>query len=175
MRLFNGRSTEGWRQAGPGGFRVVDGALQSEGGMGLLWFAQQAFADFVLELDWQVDREGDNSGVFLRFPDPGGDPWVAVHQGYEVQIDDLGAPHGEPFARTGAIYKVQAPTRVASRPPGEWNHYVIGVEGQRYRVTLNGEEVTDFTGDRGLRGHIGLQNHGPSDSVRFRDVVLTPR
>ena len=72
--LFDGKTAEGkmpqgWRMAGPGSFEVVDGALESAGGMGLLWYSARAFADFVLDLDWQVARVEDNSGVFVRFPD----------------------------------------------------------------------------------------------------------
>ena len=39
INLFNGIDQEGWRMAGPGGFRIIEQerALESEGGMGLLW------------------------------------------------------------------------------------------------------------------------------------------
>ena len=38
---------------------------------------------------------------------------------YEIQIDDEGAPDGDMMHKTGAIYDVQQPTRIASNPPGE--------------------------------------------------------
>jgi len=34
--LFNGKNLDGWQQAGPGRFVVVNGMLKTEGGMGLL-------------------------------------------------------------------------------------------------------------------------------------------
>ena len=79
--LFDGRSLAGWRMAGEGRFVVGDGALETEGGMGLLWYTRRQFRDFILRVDWRVTQPDDNSGVFVRFPDPGDDPWVAVNQG----------------------------------------------------------------------------------------------
>ncbi|HYZ20908.1 MAG TPA: DUF1080 domain-containing protein [Rhodopila sp.] len=89
------------------------------------------------------------SGVFVRFPNPGNDPQVAVNQGYEIQIDDLGQPDNAPIHRTGAIYNFAAPSRLASRLMGEWNDLEIRVQGQNYTVTLNGEQVTTFAGNPG--------------------------
>jgi hypothetical protein len=181
MHLFNGVNFEGWQQAGPGGFRVDNGMLVTEGGLGLLWFSAREFGDFELKVDWKVTRKCDNSGVFVRFPaptvsnKPGGDPQVAIRQGYEIQIDDDGAPDGHMIHTTGAIYGVQPPERVASKQPSEWNTFQIRIEGQIYNVTLNGEPVIiNFNGNRSLRGHIGLQNHSPEDQVFFRNIIATP-
>lgn len=174
VKLFDGRSLQGWSQAGPGGFDVVDGVLQSRDGMGLLWYHARRFADYELHLDWRVTAATDNSGVFVRFPDPGDDPWVAVDRGYEIQINDN--PDGDP-QKTGAIYNFQQPITQASRPVGEWNHYRIRVEGHRYQVFLNGVKVNDFTSthpDRGLEGYVGLQNHDPDSRVQFRHIRVRP-
>ncbi|HXY92195.1 MAG TPA: DUF1080 domain-containing protein [Acidimicrobiia bacterium] len=168
--LFDGTSTDGWRMAGPGGFDLVDGTLESHGGMGLLWYTGRPFADFVLDVHWAVARATDNSGVFLRFPDPGDDPWVAVHHGYEVQIHDT-AP--ETVHQTGGIYSFAAPSRAASNPAGAWNHFRIVCVGQDYAVALNGLAVTTFTGSRSTEGFVGIQNHDPSSRVRFRRIAVT--
>jgi hypothetical protein len=42
------------------------------------------FRDFELKLDWKVTNKSDNSGVFVRFPAPDGDPEVAINEGYEI-------------------------------------------------------------------------------------------
>ena len=60
------------------------------GGLGLFWYAARQFDDFSLKLSWKLTGETNNSGVFARFPDPGNDPFVAVNQGYEIQIYDGG-------------------------------------------------------------------------------------
>jgi hypothetical protein len=181
IELFNGVNLDGWRQAGPGGFRVDNGMIVTEGGMGLLWYSGREFGNFELKVDWKVTKKSDNSGVFVRFPvptvsnEPGGDPQVAIKQGYEVQIDDEGAPDGLMIHKTGAIYGVQPPEKIASNQPGEWNTFLIRIEGQIYNVTLNGEPVIiNFKGNRSMRGHIGLQNHSPKDQVSFRNIVATP-
>ena len=181
IQLFNGVDLDGWRQAGPVGFRIDNGMLATEGGMGLLWYAARQFENFELKVDWKVTKKSDNSGIFVRFPapivpnDPGGDPWVAVNQGYEIQIDDEGAPDGARIHKTGAIYNFQPPEKIASNQPGEWNNFMIRVEGQIYNVTLNGEPViTSFKGNRSMRGHIGLQNHSPKDQVFFRNIIAAP-
>ena len=57
MVLFDGQSTEGWRQIGPGGFTVEAGTLASHGGMGLFYYAERPFRDFVLELEYRVADE----------------------------------------------------------------------------------------------------------------------
>lgn len=169
--LFDGTSTEGWRQIGPGGFNLLpDGSLESYGGMGLFYYAERPFRDFILELEYRTPSPGANSGIFVRFPEQTDDPWVPVDAGYEIQIDD----NPDPLHRTGAIYTFSPAARLASRPAGEWNQYRIEVRGQRYEVYLNGEKVNDFIGSRGREGYIGLQNHDDDSKVAFRNIRVTP-
>ncbi len=168
--LFDGKDTTGWHQAGPGKFDIKDGALTGHGGMGLYW-NEKEFGDFILELDWKTTDKGANSGIFVRFPDPKNDPWVAVKQGHEIQICDTEAHY-----QTGAIYSFKNPTEIASKPVGEWNHYKIKVVGQHYTIELNGKVVNEFDSpDRPVKGRIGLQNHPPTDppNVYFKDVKVT--
>ncbi|MGW5306322.1 ThuA domain-containing protein [Streptomyces griseoluteus] len=174
-RLFDGTSPEGWQQAGPGSFALsADGTLTSSGGMGLLWYAASGFSSYSLKLDWKITGDG-NSGVFVGFP-PSDDPWSAVDNGYEVQIDATDVPE----KTTGSVYGFQSADLAARdralNPPGEWNTYEIRVEGERLRIWLNGVPVNDFTNTdpaRSLRdGHIGIQNHGADDQVSFRDVRI---
>lgn len=168
--LWDGGVLEGWRMAGPGAFVIEDGALKATGGMGLLWYAKESYGDFRLELEWSVEEPGDNAGVFVRFPDPGDDPWVAVNDGYEIQICDP----ADPKHRTGSVYSLCPSDHVPTKPPGEWNHYEIEVVGQNYTVRVNGETVCRFLGFRGERGHVGLQNHDDGSPVRFRNIRVTP-
>jgi hypothetical protein len=170
--LFDGSSLSGWSQAGPGHFEVRDGVLRTHGGMGLLWFADRTFGDFELRLDWRTADRSDNSGVFVRFPDPLDDPRVAIEHGYEVQIND--DPLRDPQT-TGAIYGVRAPSASASNPSGEWNSYRIRVVGHEYTVWLNGVQVNEFVSTdsrRGLEGYVGLQNHDVNSIVEFRAIVV---
>ncbi|MGQ4385458.1 ThuA domain-containing protein [Streptomyces sp. SAS_270] len=178
--LFDGtpQSPAAWKQAGPGSFDLSDdGTLTSNGGLGMLWYAESDFASYSLKLDWKMSGPSgdDNSGVFVGFP-ASDDPWSAVNNGYEIQIDATDTPD----RTTGAVYSFQsADIRKRDRalnPPGEWNTYEIRVEGERLRVRLNGVQINDFTNTdpaRSLRdGHLGIQNHGTGDQVSFRNVRI---
>ncbi|HLT83013.1 MAG TPA: family 16 glycoside hydrolase [Phototrophicaceae bacterium] len=176
--LFDGtlESFADWRLAGAGSFgRYEDCSLRTSGGMGLLWYAQQEFGDYSLKLDWKLVKD-DNGGVFVGFPDPGNDPWVAVDQGYEIQIDASDAAD----RTTGAIYTFQGadPEAVeqALNPVGSWNSYEIVVDGDTIKVILNGVLVNDFTSTDPARdlssGFIGIQNHGGGETVFYRDVQV---
>lgn len=185
-QLFNGRDLDGWEHVGPGGFTVVDGCLQTEGGMGLLWYTRETFGDCTLRVVYRTTRREDNSGIFIRIAAPPPDPWFAVHNGYEVQIN---AGQDE-WHRTGVIYSMTRTSLEPDRPPGEWNTMDIDLDGERVRVTLNGVLLTDFDpsqpvpprqrdyeperGPRPARGYIGLQNHDAASVVRFREVSVAP-
>jgi PKD repeat protein len=167
--LFDGASLTGWQQAGPGEFRVEDGSMVTYGGLGMLWYAAQEYENFSLKLAWKLTGETNNSGVFVRFPNPGNDPGVAINNGYEVQIYD--ADTGEP-QKTGSIYNFKREEARNSNPIGHWNEYEIRAEGHRYTVILNGEVVNTFNGSRNLQGFFGLQNHDPGSHVKFRYVRI---
>lgn len=172
--LFDGSSLDGWSHAGSGHFELRDGVLRTHGGLGLLWYSRQSFGDFELRLDWRTSDRTDNSGVFLRFPDPHGDPGVAIEYGYEVQIND--DPNRDPQT-TGAIYGFHAPSSSASHPPREWNSYRIQVTGSEYAVWLNEVLVNRFVSTdsrRGLEGYLGMQNHDADSTVDFRDIRVEP-
>ncbi len=174
--LFDGtpESLARWRQAGPGGFVYANCELLSTGGLGLYWYDQE-FQAYSLKLDWKVAGD-DNSGVFVGFPNPGNDPWKAVNEGYEVQIDMTDVPE----KTTGAIYGFQsadiAARDKALKPPGQWNTYEIVVKDQTITVFLNGTKINEFTNadpNRDLSsGFVGIQNHGNGDDVWFRNIRI---
>jgi len=199
--LFDGTSLSGWRMStirnqpgrdNPGRFIVVDGALEALPGsdLGLLWSTTPTPPDFELKLDWRCWAQDDNSGVFLRFPNPEGKGYnnaafVAVDDGFEIQIDQRGQPDGAGIHKTGAVYTFMAPMSAPALPLGAWNAFHIVVQGQRYQVMLNGVLVTDFLfaagsdaahPDRGLPStsalprFIGLQTH--TGRVSFRNIQI---
>ena len=128
-RLWNGLDFANTTQAGPGGFDVVnDGAegcrLQSKGGLGLLWFNTKTYDNFVLRLQWKATKATDNSGVFVRFPNPGTNQQLPIDQGHEIQIREGVAGDGED-QKTGSIYGIDRENARNARPVGEWNDYEI--------------------------------------------------
>jgi hypothetical protein len=188
--LFNGHGLKGWTMAGGGSFRVEDGTLESfndSSELGLFWNHKPTPANYILRLEWRAFRPQDNSGVFVRFPDPDSKgyknpAWVAVHFGFEVQIDEFGQPDGAAIHKTGAIYNETSQT-LSLQPAnstGQWNEYEIRVQGDSYTVFLNGVQVTQFNNPhagRGLAGtaeapsYIGLQTY-PGQRVQFRNIRI---
>lgn len=192
VALFASDGSVAWRMAGRGGFDVAGDTLVARPGddLGLYWAAFPIPPAFELSLEFRLSGANDNSGVFLRFPDPdtfGYDnpAWVGVHYGLEVQIDEAARPDGAPEHRTGAVYE-QPGQQLALRraaPPGQWSRYVIRVVDQTYVVHLDGHQVSrlEWTGDparpeRALSGgpgsarFVGVQAH--TGAVAFRDVKL---
>ena len=180
VKLFDGKTLDGWKMAGKGNFLIIENekALLTYGGMGLLWYYKKKFKDFILTLEWKVSNRSDNSGVFVRFPNPYNDPNIAIEYGYEVQIDDTGLPDGDPIHKTGAIYNYKGSslkTKNISKPlvVGKWYTFGIYVIQQSYSVTLNEEKiVTNFVGNKSLEGYIGLQNHDDRSKVYFRNIMI---
>ncbi len=177
LKSWNGRYHKGgWNHYGPGYFELdpETGVLTSHGGMGLFWYSVKEFGDFVLELDFLNADVNTNSGVFLRVPGvPSSDDYI--YHSFEVQISDA----GEGIHMTGAAYDAEAPTHLASNPPGEWNHFKITFVGSRLQVELNGQGVLNWEAEpRGKvedfapRGYIGLQNHDDQSPVQFRNIRL---
>jgi hypothetical protein len=50
--IFDGKTLDGWKMAGDGRFVIVesDTSLESEGGMGLLWYSEKIYKNFMLKL-----------------------------------------------------------------------------------------------------------------------------
>lgn len=173
----NGRfNKHGWNHYGPGFFELdhKTGVLKSKLGMGLFWYAKKMVSDFTLDLEFMVDQERSNSGVFLRIPGVPFDNYYVGHS-FEVQIYHP----GDGIHRTGAIYDAEPPITDATKGAGEWNHYSITFRGDKIIVYLNGVKVMDWQAEpRGKitdfvdEGYIGLQNHDWETAVYYRNIFL---
>lgn len=169
-------SKHGWNHYGPGYFELDEkaGILKSQGGMGLLWYSERMFKDFVLELEYKCYQKDTNSGVFLRVPKvPTSNDYI--YHSFEVQINDA----GKGIHKTAAVYDAEAPTADAAKPTGEWNHMKITFKGSLIQVELNGIKVLDWQAEpRGKvknfseAGYIGLQNHDSISPVSFRNIFV---
>lgn len=163
-----------WKMSGPGEFTVKDKVATASGGMGLWWYSAKSYRSATLSLEFKLDDPAQNSGVFVRFPDPGDDPWVAVREGYEVQI--CGTEVSD--KSTGAIYEIQAPVSIPLNPPAEWNLMEIHTLEDEIAVVLNGRLTNVFKPKKGrgdAKGYFGLQNHDDGSPVQFRNVAITQR
>jgi hypothetical protein len=183
-QLYNGEDLSGWKMVGPGRFVVEDGLMKTEGGMGLLYHTGEKIGNATLRVVFKTASKNANSGVFIRLPEEPKDPWYAVHNGYEVQID----AGGDDWHCTGSLYSLSKVTKRTQKPSGDWNTMDIVLQGQETIVYLNGEKVNDFFGFqpapprkewyepmRGPRpdsGYFGLQNHDQRSVVYFREISV---
>ena len=143
---------------------IVDTQSDRGSGWSVLWYAANKFADFSLRFDFKRDRHsGCNSGVFVRFEDPSGDPYAPDYSGYEIDFN--GAQD------TGAIVRYKLPTDVPENI-GEWNGMEISVIGSHFCVTMNGRVVNDYDAGAFPSGYIGIQNCGGGLGVQFRNLCI---
>jgi len=190
-QLFDGKDLQGWKHVGPGGMTVKDGLIQTQGGMGLLYWTGGKLGDCVIRVVYRMRDTNDNSGVFIRIPDIPTEPWMPVNKGYEVQIDNHPETGGEDeYHVTGTLYSQTKPLAKPGKPGPEWNTMEITLDGPRTIVSVNGVKVTDYTEgepvppkklsfepERGRRpdsGYFGLQNHSKNDIVFFKEVAERP-
>jgi hypothetical protein len=189
--LFDGHDASAWAHVNTGlpcTWLVSDRTLVVRPGTGSIR-TRAMFDDFTLFVEFLVPemppvltgQTRGNSGVYL-------------HNRYEIQIlDSWGLPpdpHG-----CGAIYGRRAPDVNASRPPEEWQTYLIRFTAARFdddghktenaRLTVhhNGVLIHDdveVEGRTGMGereapgpGPIVLQDHG--NPVRFRRIWIDPR
>ncbi|MCF3169285.1 DUF1080 domain-containing protein [Streptomyces violaceoruber] len=167
-------------------------------GMGMLWLPNRAYGDYSLKLQWRDDAPGSgnaNGGVFVRFPKVHDHPeesrpeWVAIKYGHEIQINDR--PDGDMY-KTGSVYGFDRVGLGGAgvTPKGTWNDYEIKVVDQTYEIYRNGVLINQFDNTRGqlfepprgddpgtdgrrfASGYIGLQVHGVTDVISYRDIRI---
>ncbi|MBM3833915.1 MAG: DUF1080 domain-containing protein [Verrucomicrobia bacterium] len=172
VSLFGKDANDGWSQCGPGHFTLENGAATGHGGMGLWWHKNKQFGNFILRGEFMQEQEIADSGVFVRFPDPVQDPWIAVRKGHEVEIGDPKPANAKDA--TGSIYPFHGPVEVPVKPLGEWNDYEIVCNGHNYSVRLNGKLINTWTdtSQRSSSGYIGLQNYNDGKVVRHRKLRI---
>jgi hypothetical protein len=153
--------------------------LETSGWYGLYWYTKEQFGNFVLSLEWRISRREENSGIYIRIPDPNiANPLQAADAlGHEIQIDQRGfdsatGTEGHPLKVTGAIYDLQAPSTSTQVQIGEWNKYEIEANGARIRVTLNGLLVNDYQSPRQQTGFLALQAHDFLSRTQFRNLMI---
>src|SRR5437762_9450224 len=114
--------------------------MKTQGGMGMLWYAQEKIAHATIRVVFRLATRKSNSGVFIRIPEKPTEPWMPVNRGYEVQIlNDTDEYHA-----TGVLYSL---TKALARPgkAGELNTLEIALEGAHTIVRVNGQKVTDYS------------------------------
>jgi hypothetical protein len=165
IRLFDGQSLVGWRDAGKADWRVENGEIVATSGESGLLVTQVRFGDYELELEYMAD-EKTNSGIFLRTPDQPTDPKSDC---YELNI----APPDNPFPTGSLVGRVKASEQIDELESGQWHSLHALVDQSHVQVWVDGQQAVDYQDDTGLvAGKIGLQFR--EGSVRFRNIRVRP-
>jgi len=175
INLFNGKDLSGWVEVGKEKWDIVDGAINGKAiskEYGYLK-TEKTYKDFHLALRFKCEGDG-NSGVFFHVDFKPGTP--AVSQGLQFEVDCTIGQH------TGGIYGDGRQWIVWPSPEnelvvrhGEWNEYLLKVEGNRYISRLNGVTMIDFTDPqpKSFDGFIALQLHsGGKGNMWFKDIWI---
>lgn len=152
--LFDGTSLDKW-QGDLEGYIPVNGTIYvsaNYGSTGNL-YTKKEYRNFVYRFEFCFLREGVNNGVGVRTP-------MGVDAAYdgmcEVQILDHDAPmyaNLREYQVHGSVYGVIPAKRIVHKPLGEWSTEEIRVEGDRIKVTVNGEVIVDGNIRTACKGH----------------------
>ena len=152
--LFDGTNLDKW-QGDLEGYIPVNGTIYvsaNYGSTGNL-YTKKEYRNFVYRFEFCFLREGVNNGVGVRTP-------MGVDAAYdgmcEVQILDHDAPmyaNLREYQVHGSVYGVIPAKRIVHKPLGEWSTEEIRVEGDRIKVTVNGQVIVDGNIRTACKGH----------------------
>ncbi len=185
INLFDGTSLEGWKPAereDPGTFSVRDGAIVAHGRRNHLFCVGPVenanFRDFELKVDVKTEP-GSNGGIYFhtKYQDRN---WP--DKGFEVQVNNS---YRRDPRKTASLYKMED---VDASPvqDGEWFTMHVTVWGKHVTVSVNGEDVVDWTERQppsppsGMprrlldSGTFALQGHDPGSTVYYRNIRVKP-
>jgi hypothetical protein len=161
------------------------------------FWTQAEFGDFVLIVDWRLTRKPQARRVpsaaapvkAAKAPD-GAEPLVEIQDAGDSGIYLRGSRKAElniwcrpagsgeltnyrnDRAMPALIQAAAIPKARADKAPGEWNRFIITVQGQYVSAELNGQRILDRVElpDLPARGPIGLQYHG--DPIEFANLFV---
>ena len=174
VKIFDGKTLDGWTAIGGGTWEVKDGVIagtstpdQPQGV--LMW--KDPVKDFTARLKFRI-RAGD-SGFYFRTERVENE--VIVH-GFQVEIDTS--------LETGGIYETGGRGWVhfpdfklhekSGYKAGEWTELIVTAVGTHYIIKVNGVTITEITDPQGRReGRVALQLHsGLEMDVEYKDIYI---
>lgn len=161
--LVDGTSLDQWNPIGNANWRIVDGAVQADQGVGFL-VSKNSYTDFQIRAEFWADDDA-NSGIFIRCADS---RQVTDKNAYEVNIFDK---RPDPSYGTGAIVGY-AKIGNMIKAGGKWNTYEITAKGPELTVTLNGVRTVELRDSRFASGPIALQH--AAGVIKFRKLEIRP-
>ncbi len=174
LSLFNGVDLTGWKPVGQEKWTIEDGTIHGQGVTKEYGYlaTEKTYKDFHFFLRFKCEA-GGNSGVYFH---SSFEPGTVKISGRQVEIDrNIGRHTGGVYGDDRGWQVWPAPENEMVIRPYDWNEMLIRVEGNRYRVRLNGVEVLDYTNPnpKYADGVIALQLHsGGLGNMRFKDIWI---
>ena len=173
--LFNGKDLSGWTNIGKEKWEVEAGTLHGIAVTREYGYLQtdKTYKDFQLSLRFKCEGDG-NSGVFFHVNFRAGTPQVTKGPQFEIDCT-LGHHTGGVYEQTRKWIVWPSPENESVVRPGEWNDYLIKVEGNHYISRLNGVLMVDYTDPQpeSEDGPLALQLHsGGQGNMRFKDIII---
>lgn len=183
--LFDGTNMHEWT-GNLVDYTIEDGCISVAGDtkFGGNLYTKKEYANFVYRFEFQLTPAANN-GVGIRTPMEGD----AAYVGMEIQVLDSEHPvyrDLHEYQYHGSVYGVIPARRGFLKSTGEWNTEEIVADGNRIKVTLNGEVIVDgdlkeaakngtmdgkaHPGLFNKSGHIGFLGHG--SPVKFRNIRI---
>jgi hypothetical protein len=188
--LFDGKTTDGWRSfkktTFPSrGWVVEDGILKKQANViGGDIITKDTFDNFHFQWDWRIPEKANNGIKYFITEER------AEAIGHEYQMIDEATVKVKKDS-TASFYDVLPPSdEKPLKPPGEWNHSRVLVQGDHVEHWLNGKKVLayelgseevkaavqkskfknvkDFATH--IKGHILLTDH--RDEAWFRNIKI---
>jgi len=167
--LFDGKSLDNFNKVGDANWRLEDGAVVADKGVGFL-VTKDSYGDFQLRAEFWADEDA-NSGIYIRCTDPNK---ISTDTAYEVNIFDK---RPDPSYGTGAIVNI-AKVEPMPKAAGKWNTYEITAKGPQFTVVLNGQKTVDAKDEKFKSGPIALQYGAGAVKdkgvIKFRKVEIKP-
>jgi uncharacterized protein (TIGR03066 family) len=197
--LFDGQTTAGWRgdnrQDIAGRWRVADGALvlRPRPGPKVDLVTEDEYDSFELVFQWWI-APGGNSGVLYHVAESADPPHATGPEYQVIDTDEVtgNSDRRRPETTTASCYALYGPSRIPSKPAGEWNDGRILVSGNHVEHWLNGARVVEYeigSPDwqrrvqaskfrdmprfaQAAKGRIDLQDNGAE--VAYRNLKIRP-
>ena len=175
VALFNGKDLTGWVNVGKEKWEIEGDTIRGLAIIKAYGYlkTEKTYKDFQLALKFKCEG-GGNSGVFFHVDFKPGTPDVS--QGLQFEIDCGMMKHTGGIYGDGRAWIVwPAPENESVVRRGEWNEYLVTVQGNRYTSRLNGVPMVDFTdpNPKSFDGAIALQLHsGGQGDMKFKDIWI---
>lgn len=165
--LFNGKNLKGWTSRGEAKWKVKDGEIIGEGGLGHL-YADPIVKDFEVKGEFKITDlgKGANSGLYIRAHEPEDNP-NGFPRGYEAQICN------NQDASTGWLWKPGKPTGKATAlltKDGEWFIMKVRAVGDSLNIWVKDQLVMSYSDAEYKEGKFAIQVHNAGMKVEAKNL-----